>query len=57
MRDQDFTSPQAASNIGFTLRDLLAIGFRHKRAFLLCFGGILLGTVAAVSLMPVTYES
>lgn len=57
MRDQDFTLSQATSNFGFTLRDLLAIGFRHKRAFLLCFGGILLGTLAAVLLLPATFES
>jgi len=57
MKDQDFTPPQSASSIGFTLRDLLAIGFRHKRAFLLCFVGILLGTLAAVLLLPATYES
>jgi uncharacterized protein involved in exopolysaccharide biosynthesis len=57
MRDQDFTAPQSASGFGFTLRDLLAIGFRHKRAFLLCFVGILLGTVAAVLVLPATYDS
>jgi uncharacterized protein involved in exopolysaccharide biosynthesis len=55
MRDQDFSQPQGA--FGFTLRDLLAIGFRHKRAFLLCFVGILLGTVAAVLVLPATYDS
>jgi uncharacterized protein involved in exopolysaccharide biosynthesis len=57
MRDQDFTQAQSASGFGFTLRDLLAIGFRHKRAFVLCFVGILLGTLAAVLLLPATYES
>jgi len=57
MRDQDFTQPQNAGSFGFTPRDLLAIGFRHKRAFLLCFVGILLGTVAAVLVLPATYES
>jgi uncharacterized protein involved in exopolysaccharide biosynthesis len=57
MRDQDLTQDQGSSGFGFTLRDLLAIGFRHKRAFLLCFVGILLGTVAAVLLLPPTYES
>lgn len=57
MRDQDFTPPQSASTFGFTLRDLLAIGFRHKRAFLLSFVGILLGTLAAVLLLPATYDS
>jgi uncharacterized protein involved in exopolysaccharide biosynthesis len=57
MRDQEFTQSQGAGNFEFTLRDLLAIGFRHKRAFLLCFVGILLGTLAAVLVLPSTYES
>jgi len=57
MRDQEFTQSQGAGNFGFTLRDLLAIGFRHKRAFILCFAGILLGTVAAVLVMPSVYDS
>jgi uncharacterized protein involved in exopolysaccharide biosynthesis len=57
MRDQEFTQAQGTGNFGFTLRDLLAIGFRHKRAFLLCFAGILLGTLAAVLVLPSTYES
>src|SRR5580658_8708443 len=57
MKDQDFTQSPSASGFGFTLRDLLAIGFRHKRAFVLCFVGILLGTLAAVLLLPATYES
>jgi uncharacterized protein involved in exopolysaccharide biosynthesis len=56
MRDQDFAQSQGDS-FGFTLRDLLAIGFRHKRAFLLCFAGILLGTLAAVLVLPSTYDS
>src|ERR1700677_2699174 len=34
MRDQDLNQSQSAGGFGFTLRDLLAIGFRHKRAFL-----------------------
>jgi uncharacterized protein involved in exopolysaccharide biosynthesis len=57
MRDQELTQSQAAGNFSFTLRDLLAIGFRHKRAFLLCFIGILLGTLAAVLVLPSTYDS
>jgi uncharacterized protein involved in exopolysaccharide biosynthesis len=57
MRDHEFTSPHSPISFGFTLRDLLAIGFRHKRAFILCFAGILLGTVAAILLLPPQYES
>jgi uncharacterized protein involved in exopolysaccharide biosynthesis len=56
MREQEFTTA-AASGFNFTLRDLLAIGFRHKRSFLLCFCGILAGSVVAMFLVPPTYES
>jgi len=57
MKDQDFTHAPSASGFGFTLRDLLAVGFRHKRAFVLCFVGILLGTIAAILLLPASYDS
>ena len=36
---------------------MLAIGFRHKRAFVLCFCGILAGSILAIFLVPPTYES
>jgi uncharacterized protein involved in exopolysaccharide biosynthesis len=56
MREQEFTTA-SPSGFGFTLRDLLAIGFRHKRAFVLCFCGILGGSILAMFLVPPTYES
>ena len=56
MREQDFTTAHAGG-FGFTLRDLLAIGFRHKRAFVLCFCGILAGSILAIIFVPPTYES
>lgn len=56
MREQDFNTANA-SGFSFTLRDLLAIGFRHKRAFVLCFCGILAGSILAIFLVPPTYES
>jgi len=55
MREQELAGN--ASGFSFTLRDLLAIGFRHKRAFVLCFGGILAGSVLAMFLVPPSYES
>src|SRR5690349_14440877 len=39
------TSEKASS---FSLRDLLAVGFRHKRIAMLCFLGIMLGTILFV---------
>jgi uncharacterized protein involved in exopolysaccharide biosynthesis len=56
MREQEVTTAGSAAT-GFTLRDLLAIGFRHKRAFLLCFCGILAGSVVAVFMVPPQYQS
>ena len=41
----------------FTLRDLVGIGFRHKRVLTLCFCGILLGAALAAFLLPAEYES
>ena len=52
MRNYDFNNP--AKNTGtftFTMRDVLAVGFRHKRLLMLCFGGVLLGTILTILLM------
>src|ERR1017187_4165287 len=40
-----------------TLRDYVAPIFRHRRLFTVCFVGMLLGTLAAVLLLPAQYES
>ncbi len=56
MREQEFTTT-STSGFKFTLRDLLAVGFRHKRSFLLCFCGIFAGSIVAMFLVPPTYES
>jgi uncharacterized protein involved in exopolysaccharide biosynthesis len=45
-------NPSIYSTSTFTLRDLLAVLFRHKRTALICFAGILLGTVVAVVMNP-----
>ncbi|HVI08126.1 MAG TPA: Wzz/FepE/Etk N-terminal domain-containing protein [Candidatus Binatia bacterium] len=55
MTQQEMTT--APGGFNFTLRDLLSVGFRHKRAFVLCFCGILAGSIAAMFLVPPTYES
>ncbi len=57
MKEQDFSTANAGSGFNFTLRDLLAIGFRHKRAFVLCFCGILGGSILATFFVPPTYDS
>jgi uncharacterized protein involved in exopolysaccharide biosynthesis len=40
-----------------TLRDYVAPIFRRRRLFTVCFVGMLLGTLAAVLLLPAQYES
>jgi succinoglycan biosynthesis transport protein ExoP len=57
MTDQNFTSTPAAQGFSFTLRDFAAIGFRHKRMLGMCFGGLLLGTIAAALLIPPKYQA
>jgi uncharacterized protein involved in exopolysaccharide biosynthesis len=44
--DLMLTNDKAPSS--FSLRDLLAVGFRHKRTAMLCFFGILLGAILFV---------
>jgi len=43
------------ARLGFSPRDVLAVGFRHKRAVVLCFCGILLGALATALLQPNRY--
>ena len=56
MTSYDFNNPaKSTGTFAFTLRDVLAVGFRHKRLLMLCFGGVLLGTVLTILLMPPEY--
>jgi len=55
MTNYDSNPAQSTGAFAFTLRDVMAIGFRHKRVVTLCFGGVLLGTVLAILLMPGEY--
>jgi len=43
------------ARLGFSPRDVLAVGFRHKRLMALCFCGILLGALATALLQPKRY--
>jgi uncharacterized protein involved in exopolysaccharide biosynthesis len=52
MNNQELILPSGAPPSSFTLRDLLAIAFRHKRTAVICFAGVLLGTVFAVLANP-----
>jgi uncharacterized protein involved in exopolysaccharide biosynthesis len=56
MSEQQFTTTNTGG-FGFTMRDLLSIGFRHKRSFVLCFCGIFAGSLVAMFMVPPTYQS
>lgn len=55
MTNYELNSAKSTGAFAFTLRDVLAVGFRHKRVLMLCFGGVLLGTVLAILFMPPEY--
>ncbi|HET6178201.1 MAG TPA: GumC family protein [Candidatus Sulfotelmatobacter sp.] len=44
-------------NLSFTLRDFVAIGFRHQRVMVLCFVGVFMGTLLSALLLPATYRA
>jgi uncharacterized protein involved in exopolysaccharide biosynthesis len=52
MSNQELILPGGVQPSSFTLRDLLAIAFRHKRTAVICFAGVMLGTVFAVLANP-----
>lgn len=55
MNNNSNSSVMERSSFGFRPRDVLAIGFRHKRAVVLCFLGIFLGGVIAALLQSKQY--
>ncbi len=57
MTNMDFDANNATRQRAFTLRDMAIIVFRHKRILGLCAGGILLGTLVTVLLMPAEYKA
>src|SRR5262245_46602517 len=53
MSNQELLLPSGApATSSFTVRDLLAIAFRHKRTAAIVFAGVMLGTVFAVIANP-----
>lgn len=57
MTNQDFGQSNTTRPLSFTLRDMVAVGFRHKRILVLCFAGMVLGTLITVLLMPAEYKA
>jgi uncharacterized protein involved in exopolysaccharide biosynthesis len=53
MSNQELILPGGAqSSSSFTVRDLLGVIFRHKRTVVICFAGLLLGTIFAILANP-----
>src|SRR3974390_1113479 len=57
MTDQDFSPATTVKALSFTLRDFVAIGFRHKRLLVLCFSGLALGSIVAALMIPPKYQA
>jgi uncharacterized protein involved in exopolysaccharide biosynthesis len=57
MNDRDVMPVQERGTFSFSLRDLVAVGFRHKRIAMLCFFGFLLGSVLAAIFQPAQYRA
>jgi uncharacterized protein involved in exopolysaccharide biosynthesis len=56
MTTQNFNTRDTQASYSFSMRDLIAIGFRQKRAVVIAFCSLLLGTLLAVILMPADYQ-
>jgi uncharacterized protein involved in exopolysaccharide biosynthesis len=57
MSSNDLEAVAGQASFGFSLRDVLAIVFRHKRVILISFWGILLGAIVAAVLQPPEYRA
>lgn len=57
MNNRDVMPVYERGSFSFSLRDLVAIGFRHKRIAMLCFFGLLLGAVLAALFQPAQYRA
>ena len=53
----EFQSHSSDQAFSINLKDLLAIGFRHKRSMLLCFATVFLGAVLVGIFMPTSYQA
>src|SRR5215467_11019784 len=53
----EFNSQASDQHFSINMRDLIAIGFRHKRSMFFCFIAVFLGAVLVGILMPTTYQA
>ncbi len=54
---EQFLSHNGDQGFSFGVRDVLAIGFRHKRSMLLCFLAVFFGAVLVGILLPTNYQA
>jgi len=52
MEGQELVVQRFPSTLSWTLRDVVAMGFRRRRIALICFSGFLLGTIMFALLTP-----
>jgi uncharacterized protein involved in exopolysaccharide biosynthesis len=57
MNDRNVMPVYERGTLSFSLRDLVAIGFRHQRVAMLCFFGLVLGSVLAAIFQPAQYRA
>lgn len=56
MTTQNLNVRDIQGSYSFSMRDLIAIGFRQKRAVVIAFCSLLAGTILATILMPADYQ-
>ncbi len=56
MENQELVVYSGQQGISLTARDLAAMGFRHRKAVIICFFAVLLGTALVAAMLPL-YES
>ncbi|MGA2697295.1 MAG: Wzz/FepE/Etk N-terminal domain-containing protein [Terriglobales bacterium] len=56
MENQELVVYSSEQSISLTARDIAAMGFRHRKAFIICFFAVLLGTALVAATLPL-YES
>jgi uncharacterized protein involved in exopolysaccharide biosynthesis len=54
---EQFSSHSSDQSFSINLKDLVAIGYRHKRSMLLCFLAVFIGAVLVGILMPTSYQA
>lgn len=57
MTNQNAIPNDGLSSATFSSRDLVAIGFRHKRPLLIAFGAMLLGAILTAIFLPSDYQA